>query len=139
MRALRHVLTTLALGGTAAFAQPAPEIGFSKVAEALKALQARDGNGTIVTHSDDWVIINEPLAAAQWSFTPPGHYAHPALVRRVIQRSGGGAVAVQLASLCEAPREACDRLKAEFEAMNERITQSVRARGRQGSTQPPPN
>ena len=138
----------LALAGTA-MAQPSPmpavsalaatTIEYPSVAAARAALEALDGNGAVVTHADGWMIVNEPMAAAQWSFTPPGHYAHPSLVRRVIQRSGGGAVAVQVATLCEAPREACDRLKAEFEAMNERITQSVRARGRQGSTAPPPN
>jgi hypothetical protein len=58
----------------AAFAQasapdPAP-INYPSVAVALKDLEARDGNGTIVTHPDGWTIINEPASAAQWSFTP---------------------------------------------------------------------
>lgn len=117
----------------AAPAEPAA-IAFKTVAEAKGSLEARDGNGTIVTHPDGWVVVNEPEASAQWSFVPEGHYAHPAVVRRIIQRASGGAVSVHVKALCEAPQEACTRLVTEFEGMNDRIVQSVRARSRQGST-----
>lgn len=113
------------------------ELGFASVAAALKDLEARDGNGTIVTHADGWTVINEPQVSAQWSFTPSGHYAHPAVVRRTIKRTPNGAASVETASLCEAPEAACTRLLAEFAAMNDRITQSLKARGRQAPAQPP--
>jgi hypothetical protein len=113
-------------------------IGYADVAAALAALSARDGAGTVVTHSDEWTIVNEPAASAQWSFTPVGHPAHPALVRRIVRRSAGGDVSVETASLCEGRAEACQRLLQEFEAMNGRITQALKARGRQGSSQPGP-
>lgn len=113
------------------------ETGFSSVASALRDLESRDGNGTIVTHADGWTIINEPLASAQWSFTPSGHYAHPAVIRRTIKRSPDGAVSVETTSLCEAPEAECTRLLAEFASMNERIVQSAKARGRQAPPQPP--
>lgn len=135
---------TLVLTGPALAQQPVPvppvppvapaPIGHPSVAAALKALEARDGNGTIVTHPDGWTIVNEPLASAQWSFTPAGHPAYPAVVRRVIRRGPGGAVSVETASLCEAGPADCTRLLADFEAMNDRITQAVKSRGRQ----PPP-
>jgi hypothetical protein len=122
---------------TAAPAAPAiPPIPYPDAATALAALQARDGDGVIVTHPEGWVVASEPLASAQWSFTTPGHEAHPAAVRRVIRRERGGGVTVQVDSLCTAGTEPCARLVAQFEAMNERITQSVKARGRQGSTPP---
>lgn len=144
MRALWRQLPVLAWAcAGAAFAQPASApagpavapIEFRTVAEALAALRARDGNGTIVTQAEGWTTINEPMAAAQWSFTPTGHEAHPALVRRIIRR-GPGATTVHTSSLCEAAPPACTRLLADFAAMNDRITQAVKARGRQGSTQP---
>ena len=122
----------------AASAPVAPSIGFETVAKALAALEARDGNGTIVTHADGWVIVAEPPANAQWSFTPPGHAAYPAVVRRVIRRGAEGSTSVETSSLCEAPEAACTQLLAEFQAMNGRITQAVKARGRQGSQQPMP-
>ena len=113
------------------------ELGFTSVATALKDLEARDGNGTIVTHADGWTIINEPLASAQWSFTPNGHYAHPAVVRRTVKRGADGSVSVETASLCEAPEAECSKLLAEFATMNDRIIQSIKSRGRQAPPQPP--
>ncbi|MEY8878100.1 MAG: hypothetical protein AB9M60_16430 [Leptothrix sp. (in: b-proteobacteria)] len=109
-------------------------IAQATVAAALAALKARDGDGVIVTQADGWLIVNEVLASAQWSFVPAGHAAYPAVVRRVIRRGAGGAVSVDTTSLCEAAAEPCAKLLAEFEALNSRITQAVKARGRQGSS-----
>ena len=112
----------------------AEAIPYKTVADTLAALKARDGIGAIVTESEGWVIVNEPAAAAQWSFTPAGHAAHPAVVRRIIRRPADGSPTVETESLCEAGAQACDALKREFEAMNDRITQSIKARGRSGSS-----
>jgi hypothetical protein len=105
-----------------------PPIAYKTVAEALKALEARDGESTVATHSDDgWVIINEPGAAAQWSFTPKTNAAYPAVVRRIILRSRDG-VSVETASICEASKAACADLLKQFESLNERIIESARSR-----------
>lgn len=134
-----RVFATVFLALAAAVqAQPAAAIGYPTVAAALKALEAQDGNGTIVTHADGWTIVNEPLARAQWSFVPKDHAAFPAVVRRVVERDGKGEVSVQTLSLCEAKAAACEAMLAEFAALNERITQAVKARGRQGSRLPTP-
>lgn len=118
-------------------APPAPApIPYKTVAEALAALKARDGNGTIVTQGDGWTTVNEPLAHAQWSFPPQGHAAYPALVRRIAVTAKDGQVSIATSTICEAPAEACKALVVEFEGMNDRITQALRARGRQGSTPP---
>lgn len=131
-------LSVPTLAQTATTQPPAPSrIPYPSVAAALEGLEANDGKGTIVTHADGWTIINEPMASAQWSFTPSGHHAFPAVVRRVIQREPGGAVKVDTVSLCEAPQIECSKLLSEFSAMNERITQAVQARGRQGPSRPP--
>lgn len=124
-----------------AIAEPAApsagQVGYSSVASALKELEARDGNGTVVTHADGWTVINEPLASAQWSFTPSGYYAYPAVVRRTIKRAPDGSVSVETASLCEATEAECAKLLVEFAALNERITQAIKARGRPSPSQPP--
>jgi hypothetical protein len=120
-------------------APPAPPpLGYRTVAEALAGLKARDGNGTVVTTADEWVTINEPLASAQWSFPPSTHAAYPALIRRTALRGGDGKISIATSTLCEGPAEACKALLLEFEAMNDRITQALRGRGRQGSSQPTP-
>jgi len=128
-------LGPLLLAGHVAVAQPAPAasaaapIGYPTVAAALQDLTAQDGNGTVVVHTDGWTIINQPAAAAQWSFPPADHEAAPALVRRVIHRGPNRAVDVQTSTLCEGDAAACERLKAQFETMNDRITQSIKSRG----------
>jgi hypothetical protein len=113
----------------------ATAIRFASVSEALSALKGADGNGTVVTHMDGWVVINEPMAGAQWSFTPASHAAHPAVVRRSVRRNADGALSVETVSLCEASDAACAQLLQDFATLNDRITQSVRARSRQGSAQ----
>ncbi|WP_130482146.1 hypothetical protein [Sphaerotilus mobilis] len=108
-----------------------PPIPYATVAEALSALEARDGNGTVVTHADGWTTVNEPMASAQWSFTPAGHPAHPALVRRIVERPRGGELRVDVSTLCESSNAAaCSQLRSDFEAMSERIRQALKARGR---------
>lgn len=138
-------ICTLAFGlaATLAIAQPAAPVApavpaapialpYTTVAQALAGLKARDGDGTIVTDGGDgWVIINEPLASAQWTFTPAGHAAHPAVVRRVIKRGANRAVSVDVASLCEAPAAACAELVKSFEGLNDRISQALGSRNRQ--------
>jgi hypothetical protein len=61
-------------------------IGNRSVDEAMRALKDKPGSSVTITKPDSWVIINEagPLST-QWSFTPAGHYAHPAVVRRAIK------------------------------------------------------
>ena len=120
--------SAMAQPAPAASAPPASPIAYKSVSQALSALEAEDGKSTVVTHPDGWVVVNEPAAAAQWSFTPAGYYAYPAVVRRIIRRGPNKAVSVETASLCEAPAESCDRLLKEFAAMNERITQATKGR-----------
>jgi len=88
-------------------------IGYASVAEAMEALKAKPGVH-IVTKPDGWIIATEPAVYAQWSFTPEGHYAHPAVVRRLIEQRKDGEVHVEIAALCGADKAACDRLMAEF-------------------------
>ena len=127
-----------------ALAQPAsaPERGgasipFATVAQALAALKARDGDSVTVMSADGWITVDEPSAAARWSFTPSGHYAYPAVVKRVIKRSPAGAAEVETASLCESDKASCDKLLAEFQVLDERIRQAIQARGRRAP--PPPS
>ena len=111
-------------------------IPFATVAEALAALKARDGDSVTVMTADGWVTVDEPSAAARWSFTPSGYYAYPALIKRVIKRSPGGAAEVETSSLCESDKASCDKLLAEFHVLDERIRQAIQARGRRTPAAP---
>lgn len=95
-------------------------IGYPSVGEALEALKAMPGVA-INTQPDGWVIVTEPGIYAKWSFTPAGHYAHPAVVRRVVQQRPNGEVHVETAALCQADQASCDKLLGEFRELNERM------------------
>lgn len=96
-------------------------IGYPSVEEALQALRAKPGV-TIVTRPDGWIIATEPKVYAQWSFTPEGHYAHPAVMRRLVQQRPGDEVYVETSALCESSKVSCDRLMAEFRALDGRAS-----------------
>jgi hypothetical protein len=144
----RHlVFVALALVGAGCLAQTeqqptqespgaAKSVGYSSVPEALAALKAKAGVNVTTTKPDGWVIITEPTPAfAIWSFTPEGHYAHPAVVRRVIKQDSTGGVGVEMTALCQAEKEPCDRLIREFQQLNARMREQVRARMQQGKAQ----
>lgn len=138
MRAVFHAIA-IAFVATAAHAQSGadtPRIDYPTVAAALKDLEAKDGSGTVVAHADGWTIVNEP-PITQWSFTPAGHAAHPAVVRRIIRRLPDGKVTVEIAALCEAKEDACKKLEQDFASLNERIVQQARARGGPIPPRPP--
>lgn len=100
-------------------------IGYASVASAMQQLRAKAG-ARVQETSDGWTIISEP-GDIQWSFTPAGHSAHPAVVRRTIRVDPDGMLRIEMRALCEAEREPCDRLVREFQAVNDRIRQSVQA------------
>jgi len=100
-------------------------LGYTSVASALAAISAKPGVTVSVSKPDGWTIVAEPDTYALWSFTPSGHYAHPAVVRRTIKTGEDGNVYVEMVALCQAPKEPCDRLIREFEDLNQRMRQSM--------------
>lgn len=103
-------------------------VGYGSVAETLKAITSKPGVKVSRTTPDGWLIVDDASEYAVWSFTPDSHYAYPAVVKRVIKTKDNGDVFVEMTALCEAKKEPCDKLIQEFEALNERMRQSVRAR-----------
>jgi hypothetical protein len=104
----------------AASAQPAqqpasPGIGYKTVAEALAALRAK--SGVKVLDQAGWTVIDDRADSSIWSFPPAGHPAHPAAIRRIVFQQGKD-IFIRMSVLCQAAKPACDRLVAEFEAMN---------------------
>jgi hypothetical protein len=129
---MRRLSCGLALAGlaaiTAAAAQTPPNgIGYPSVAAALQGVRAKPGAN--VTVQGGWTVVSENGGLTLWSFTPVGHPAHPAVVRRrIFQKDSAWLIDMQ--GLCEAKKPACDQLMMEFEALNEQMRQSIR-RGKQ--------
>jgi hypothetical protein len=103
----------------------AKSLGYTSVAEALESLKAKPDVSVTVTRPDGWTIIQQKEPFAIWSFTPPSHYAYPAVVRRTLERKGSD-LYMQMAALCQADKASCDKLIREFNELNERMKQSVR-------------
>ena len=108
-----------------ALAQPATGgIEFPSVAAARTALLAKPGIKQ--SSNDGWLII-EDTDGAMWSFTPSNHYANPAVGRRtLLQRQGEFFVQTQM--LCQAQKPQCDRLKADYELLDKRMSEALRNR-----------
>lgn len=99
--------------------------GYRTVAEALAGLKARPGAIVQVTQPDGWTVITLPEPEYElWSFTPPGHYAYPAAVRRAIKQADGR-VYVEMSALCEADKAPCDRLVREFQQLNQKMREDI--------------
>ncbi len=101
----------------------APAIDYPSVAAALDALHADPA--TQFESQDGWVIAaaSERGNPVLWSFTPEGHPAHPAVVKRTaLERKGTGYV--ELDTLCQGPEAECVRLLEQFKQINQQIAQS---------------
>lgn len=109
-------------------ASTASVIGYKTVAEALESLKALAGARVTITQPDSWVIISEPGGMVVWSFTPPSHAAHPAVVRRAVVVGSDKMARLQMSGLCEAQKAPCDKLMAEFRELNDRAARSVQDR-----------
>jgi len=97
-------------------------IGYPSVATALDALRAR--NDVRVSTEGGWTVITEIGGRILWSFTPPGHPAHPAAIRRVMSQKDG-AWYVTMNVLCQADKVPCDQLVQEFNVLNERMREFI--------------
>jgi hypothetical protein len=114
------VMAFCALGTHAALAaddEPAP-IGQASVAAVLESLRA--DRSAQFREQRGWTVVasRERGAPVEWFFTPEGHAAHPAVVKRTaVERDGVGMI--DLAALCNAEQEACDLLLDEFRQQHE--------------------
>src|SRR5262249_41816615 len=113
----------VALTAVAASAQSGPPT----VAATLAELRAKAG--VTVAEQAGWTVIQDGLT--MYSFTPAGHPAHPAAVRRTVFREADGAWSLKMSILCEAAQPACDKLAADFQELNNKMREDLaRSRGR---------
>jgi hypothetical protein len=118
------LITAGALSGQELPSGPLPEvtnteIEYHTVAEALTSLKAR--HDVTVSNERGWIIITDRKNLTIWSFSPSSYRAYPAVVKRLFRDRPTGGSDIVLSVLCEAPKEACDQLVREFDAMNSRF------------------
>src|SRR2546430_16695261 len=65
----------------------ADRIGYPTVEAALSAVRARSGISE--SQSGGWIVLEDKARRQTWLFSPSGHPAHPAVVKRTVVRSLG--------------------------------------------------
>ena len=66
----------------------------------------------------NWYVVNEK-PNLEWAFTQTGHYAHPSVIKRMIDIGSTDHVYVDMAFRCGAANSAdCDTLLTEFKEVN---------------------
>lgn len=125
MRLTFALILALTLLGPA-HAQEADGIGYPTVGAAFDALKAR--SDVDITVQEGWTIINERSANTIWSFSPPGHPAHPSVVKRALVVKDG-AISINMQVKCGADKASCDRLVDQFKELNEKVKQDVASGG----------
>ncbi len=111
----------LLLAGCAASARQS-SIGYPSALAALEDLKSKPG--VELREEMGWTVATDRAAYTVWSFTPVGHPAHPAAVKRIVTEKDG-AVWMDTKVLCQATRAACDQLVEDFKQLNERTRQSM--------------
>jgi len=118
MRTIMMVLAgALASHAVAAQEESAP-IGQATVAGVLESL--RGDPSAQFREQRGWTVVasRERGEPAEWFFTPEGHPAHPAVVKRTaVERDGVGMI--DLAALCQADQAVCDQLLDDFRQQHE--------------------
>jgi len=106
------------------------EIGYPSIAVAYNSIKERTDvavkpNAKPFGWQDragPWYVVKDG-PNIEWAFTEGGHYAHPSVVKRMIDVGSADHVYVDTAFRCGAPNSAdCDKLQSEFKEVKTLIT-----------------
>ena len=101
-------------------------IGYPTTDAAFTAIKARPDVATKANakpfgwqqRGGNWYVANEK-PNLEWAFTQAGHYAHPSVIKRMIDIGSTDHVYVDMAFRCGAENRAnCDTLLTEFKEVN---------------------
>jgi hypothetical protein len=98
-------------------------IGYPSVAAALADLHSKADVKFSVQNG--WTIADDRSHFTLWSFPPEGDPAYPSAVKRTAVQTGTG-VNMDMKVLCQSTQSACDKLVADFNALNERMRNSFK-------------
>jgi hypothetical protein len=98
-------------------------IGYPSVAVALADLHSKPEVRFSIQNG--WTIAEDRSRFTVWSFPPEGDPAYPSAVKRTAVQTSSG-VNMDMKILCQSTQAACDKLVADFNAMNERMRDSFK-------------
>ena len=99
-------------------------IGYPSVAAALRDLHSKPD--VIFREEGGWIIAEDRSHYTLWSFATESDPAYPSAVKRTAVQEAGGSVTMNMNILCEAKQDACDKLVANFNELNERARDSLK-------------
>jgi hypothetical protein len=100
-------------------------IGYPSVAAALADLRSKPEVQFSEAHG--WTIAEDRSRFTIWSFAPASDPAYPSAVKRTALQEGSG-VSMQMNVLCESTQSACDKLVSDFQALNDRMRDSIKSK-----------
>jgi hypothetical protein len=101
-------------------------IGYPSVAAALADLHSKPE--VIFREEGGWIIAEDRSHYTLWSFATEGDPAYPSAVKRTAVQESGGSVTMNMNILCESTQDACDKLAANFNELNERARDSIKSK-----------
>ena len=101
-------------------------IGYPSVAAALADLHSKPE--VIFREEAGWIIAEDRSHFTLWSFATEGDPAYPSAVKRTVVQESGGSVTMNMNILCESTQDACDKLVANFNELNERARDSLNSK-----------
>jgi hypothetical protein len=72
-----------------------------------------------------YVAVNDDAKGVVWTFTVPGHPAHPSVVCRHIMKDGAD-MRLETQVQCNASEAECERLVKAFQELNHRMLQDMK-------------
>lgn len=99
------------------------EIPFKSVEDALTTLKKTPAVIFLTEHPQGWTLATETPSEhikTMWSFPPKGHYAYPAVVRKIDTQTESG-TATDTTVLCETAKAPCHRLLQEFGKLSQQL------------------
>ena len=99
-------------------------IGYPSVAAALADLHSKPE--VLFREEGGWIIAEDRARYTLWSFATEGDPAYPSAVKRTAVQEPGGSVTMSMNILCESKQDACDKLVANFNELNERARDSLK-------------
>jgi len=111
---------------TCANAQNGHLCGTPATTASEKLRQFQSARSTEVFRDASYVAYRD-AAGITWTFTQPGNPAHPAVVcRRIVGPEGK--LQLETNASCDASRQACDAMMAEFAKLNAAMLEAMKSR-----------
>ena len=79
-----------------------------------------------ISRDKSYVAVDDPATGTVWTFTVPGHAAHPSVVCRRPIQAADKSMSLEMNVLCNAPEAECQKLLRAFQELNRRMIDAMK-------------